>query len=381
MNVPVLHSYAHWLPLTMNWLHNQVRFLDDDITSHVFCDVKENEDAFPTENITCLNDGWPGAIVINKLIRKSGLGKWNFPLKKILTQKNTRVLHSHFGHTGWENMRLAKHCNIPHVVTFYGADVNFLPKNNPAWFTRYHNLFDLADLFLCEGPFMRESLIAMGCPPSKVLVHHLGVDVSEIAYNPVIPAENEPIKILIAASFREKKGIPYALEALLACKNIPFEITIVGGAAADRNSTLESEKIHNLAKKLGDRVHFAGFLSYQKLREAMNTHHVFLSPSVTAQDGDTEGGAPLGIMEASAAGLFVISTQHCDIPHVVTHKKTGLLAPERDYKTLGKYLKWYKKNPDKVSEMLFAARKRMEDDFDAQKQGLALSAIYKKLTV
>ena len=46
--------------------------------------------------------------------------------------------------------------------------------------------------------------------------------------------------------------------------------------------------------------------------------HLFLSPSVTAADGDTEGGAPVGLIEASATDLS--AGQQAELLHcVATH--------------------------------------------------------------
>jgi len=40
--------------------------------------------------------------------------------------------------------------------------------------------------------------------------------------------QGEPLRVLIAASFREKKGIPYALEALgMLQKDVSLEIAII----------------------------------------------------------------------------------------------------------------------------------------------------------
>ena len=69
-----------------------------------------------------------------------------------------------------------------------------------------------------------------------------------------------------------------------------------------------------------------GYVSRETLREEAYEHDVFLAPSVTASNGDTEGGAPVAIIEMSASGMPIVSTNHCDIPSVVLDGVTGLLA-------------------------------------------------------
>jgi len=73
-----------------------------------------------------------------------------------------------------------------------------------------------------------------------------------------------------------------------------------------------------------------GFQPHAILFEEAYKNHIFLSPSVTALDGDTEGGAPVTIIEMAATGMPIISTKHCDIPEVIKDGVTGFLANERD---------------------------------------------------
>ena len=85
---------------------------------------------------------------------------------------------------------------------------------------------------------------------------------------------------------------------------------------------------------LRSKVRLLGYQPFSVMLEEAYGHHIFLSPSVTASDGDTEGGAPVGIIEMTASGMPVISTTHCDIPEVIQNGVTGLLAEERDVEGL-----------------------------------------------
>ena len=116
-----------------------------------------------------------------------------------------------------------------------------------------------------------------------------------------------PLRVLIAGSFREKKGIPYALEALGRLQQeIPLEITIIGDASergeAEKLQILDTIKTHNLWPK----TRMLGYQPHAILLEEAYRHHIFLSPSVTASDGDTEGGLPVSIIEMAATGRFLM---------------------------------------------------------------------------
>ena len=55
----------------------------------------------------------------------------------------------------------------------------------------------------------------------------------------------------------------------------------------------------------------------------------YVQHSIVSENGDCEG-APVSIIEASAAGLPVISTRHAGIPDVIIDQHTGLLVDEMD---------------------------------------------------
>ena len=91
-------------------------------------------------------------------------------------------------------------------------------------------------------------------------------------------------------------------------------------------------------------------------------------PSITAQNGDTEGGAPVAILEAQATGLPVISSYHADIPEVVVDGKSALLAPEKDVETLAKHLEYLVEHPDVWGRMGQAGREHVEEEYDVMVQ-------------
>ncbi len=229
-----------------------------------------------------------------------------------------------------------------HVTTFYGLDVNHLPTVDPRWKQRYLDLFADVDRILCEGPHMARCIVALGCPVEKVQVHHLGVRTEEIAFQPRRWREGESLRVLIAASFREKKGVPDALEALgVLRRKVPVEVTIVGDASPEPRSQAEKTRIFAVLDRTGLRsqTRLLGYLTYPELMREAYAHHIFLAPSVTAQDGDTEGGAPISILHMAASGMPIVSTRHCDIPNVLppgTH-----LAAEHDVTDLStSYAAW-----------------------------------------
>jgi len=188
----------------------------------------------------------------------------------------------------------------------------------------------------------------------------------------------------MAGSFREKKGFPYAIEALARLRqSVPLEITLIGDQHGEPRTIEEKHKILAAIANGGlrDCTRMPGYQPYRVVMEEARRHHVFLSPSVTASDGDTEGGAPVSLIEMSASGMMIVSTTHCDIPGVILDGKTGLLAPERDVDGLVERLQWIVAHPEQWMEMQRAGRAHIEAEFDARRQGERLGEIYRDLAV
>jgi colanic acid/amylovoran biosynthesis glycosyltransferase len=224
---------------------------------------------------------------------------------------------------------------------------------------------------------MARSVAELGCPQAKLRVHRLGVEVDRLSFTPRRLASGEPLRVLMAAAFVEKKGFPYGVRAVArVARERPVRLTIIGDSRPEEPATEKSRIVDAIAAEgIEPDVRMLGFVSHDVLAREMSEHHVFLQPSVHAADGDCEGGAPVALIEAAASGMAVVSTTHCDIPEVVLHRRTGWLAPERDVDELAQGLRWWLEQ-SQWEPVLRAARERIEAEFDARKQGERLAAIY-----
>ncbi|MBX0330766.1 glycosyltransferase [Oscillochloris sp. ZM17-4] len=376
----IVHSLPIWLSTTMIWVYTQIRNTPDT-SPLVLVDRLDHPEQFPMERLYTPRRPMPPRLV--SLQRRLGVRFVPANYRTLLDTERPALLHSHFGDRAWFDLPLARRYRLPHVVTFYGYDISMLPRSRPYWRRRYRELFRRADLFLCEGEFMAARLADLGCPPEKVRVQRLGVEVGEIAFAPRRRQAGEPLRVLIAGSFREKKGIPYALEAIgmLAARGVPVEVTVIGDSSGTPREQAEKRAILDVIRRynLEPATRMLGYRPYAELLAQAYAHHIFLSPSVTAGDGDSEGGAPVSLIDMAASGMPIISTRHCDIPGVVIHGANGLLAEERDAPALADHLAWMADHPERWEAMGWAGRQHIETNFDAQKQGAALGARYHSL--
>jgi colanic acid/amylovoran biosynthesis glycosyltransferase len=364
-------------------MYNQAKYLPADIEPHIVCATTENLDQFYLPNIHVIREksflnfyatsGLKGARTLARLL-------W---LWRICQKTNSHIVHSHFGTTGWFDSLVVRHTKARHIVTFYGVDVNMVPTQNPKWVKHYKALFNSADLFLCEGAHMAGCLVKFGCPADKVKVQHLGVEVDKIPFKPRRWRIGEPLRVFIAAAFFEKKGIPYALDTLGRLQEeIPLEISIIGDAYPEERSQKEKERILGVIEKykMQPIVNMLGFQPHSVLMGEAYKNHIFISPSVTASDGDTEGGAPVTIIEMAASGMPIVSTKHCDIPGVIEDGVTGLLSPERDINSLVLHIRWLLENNNSWERMVEAGREKMEREFDVRVQTKKLGDIYMEIS-
>src|SRR5579884_320340 len=245
----IVHFTACWLPQTMTWLYTHMSFLPDNCESHVVCQWTQNLDQFPVKHITSLQEPpRPGGLV-SKVQRRLGIGspeKRNLKLLENVLQKvRPHVLHSHFGNCGWANSKIAQKLGVAHVVSFYGVDLSHLPRTDPRWYSRYREMSDRVNLALCEGPHMARCIADLGVDPGKIRIFRLGIDLDRIPFTPRQNNSAGTKRFLIAGSFREKKGMPYALEALaLVRKSFPYmTITVVGDSSGNEREDQEKRKI------------------------------------------------------------------------------------------------------------------------------------------
>ncbi len=371
----IVHLVSPYLFNTGSWIYSQIKNLND-FESTVFTTFKENTGQYPHDSIVA---AWefpePKKFISRFMLRffdRQGVffRSHHDRLKPLLYQ-------AHMGFEGARWLDFVKSTNTPLVTTFYGQDVSKLGRLE-YWQKKYIKLFDYGSLFLAEGSNLKNELVKLGCPEEKVVVQHLGVDPSKYQVKKKINSQGEKTVILQAASYKPKKGYQTAIAAIkdLAEKRSDFEFRVIGSGSAEEIAEMEQ-----WVREYGvsDKVVLLGALKHDQYRAELAATDIFFHPSQLAPDGDTEGGAPVGITEACAMGLPVVATLHADIPEVVLNGKTGLLAPEKDHKALSNHLATLIDNPALRGELGEAGRKRIESEYNIFIQMEKLSRLYENV--
>jgi len=378
MKLRVGHSISS-LFLTTNWIYTQLVTMQKYEPITVARRIRS--DGFVLDHLYSIDKFKNPEKFFLRVLRKTKIFEYEY---YILKKSNISLLHSHFGYIGFSDLKIAQKLKIPHITTFYGCDIS-MPQREPAWGKKYHQLFAECELFLTEGNYMKKCLIDLGCGKEKIIVQHIGVDLEKIPYVSRKIGSDGKIKILASGTFTEKKGLPYAIEAFAHVKEKykDIEFILIGGVPNE--TYLPHIKIRDAIfnvidkYKLRDSVKILGYLPYDEYLKVSQQAHIFISPSVHAENGDTEGGAPVSIIEMSASGMPIISTFHCDIPEVVINGETGYLAPERDVDALVDKLDYLISHPEQWQDMGQKGRQHIQKEYDLIKQVEKLENLYSRL--
>lgn len=354
------HFRTEYLQLTETFIYNYLN--GHEQYDPFICSIKSsNLDEFPFSPKYILEE-----------IPKNDPRRWYYELlrclqfdkryyRSVLTAERPDIIHAHFGPMG---VKLAgQHPeDAPLVTSFYGYDLSQVVTSGGSvkdrlrsryYRRRYSELFKRGDLFLVEGPAMKEKLIEAGCPEHKAGIQHIGINVEEI--EPNYPNGGVD-SVLMVGRFVEKKGMPDGIRAFgRTFSGTDTTLRIVGGEASHGYSESDLREVAKGAD-VGNQVKFTGYLDHQEyLREVQNCD-VLLVPSKTASDGDSEGGAPTVILEAQAKGKPVIGTRHADIPYYVSDGVSGGLADPGDISGISKELQRLIEDPGLLREYGYQGR-------------------------
>jgi colanic acid/amylovoran biosynthesis glycosyltransferase len=283
------------------------------------------------------------------------------------------LVHAHYGPNGLRALPIASNLKIPLIVTFHGSDVTITDL-------RYHKatlgfrhylannqkLKKSRALFLAVSEFIRRKLLGQGFPSERVLVHYTGIDTKR--FHPA-STEREPI-ILFVGRLEESKGAGFLIRAAGEVQRQLPEAELVLIGEGSLRDALEKD-----AKQQLRRYRFLGVRTSEEVREWMNRASVVCVPSITVRSGEEEGFGMV-CAEAQAVAKPVVAFDSGAISEIVSHGRTGFLAPERDWKTLAGYLVTVLQSAELRKRFGLAGRERVVRQFDLEQHTRILEGIY-----
>jgi len=295
-----------------------------------------------------------------------------------LRAERAQLLHVHFGTDAYLIWPVARHLDLPVLVTLHGYDINtdrqWWESGRGGFVLRHYPKGLLAIArdprvhFIAVSRAIKERAIEVGIPAEKISINYIGVDThSFVPGGPPLAQRNE---VLFVGRLVEKKGCRYLIEAFSQVQErFPdARLVIVGNGP-------QEPKLRARAQQLGVRVEFAGSLSPREVCERLHRARVFCLPSITASNGDAEG---LGIvlLEAQAAGVPVITSARGGADEGIVHGSTGFAHAEKDVAALRDGLAALLGNDELATRFGAGGRQHMVQNMDIRDCVARLETIY-----
>ncbi|MEX0772060.1 MAG: glycosyltransferase [Balneolales bacterium] len=262
-------------------------------------------------------------------------------LDSLIQKEKPSVIHGHFALDSYRLISAASRNKIPLIVNFYGYDVIRLPKEF-GWQSRYKRLIEKADHCIAGSQDMKDNLMALGFPESRIEIIKLGMDMDSIRFEHRAKAG---LNLMMVGRMVEKKGFEYAIKAISILKEQNYQVHLdLFGDGPLQTSLRELSLKLNVEKE----ITFRGTTGNEDIVKELYNHDSLLVPSVQAADGDREG-IPQTIVEGMASGIPIIGSTHAGIPELIEDRVTGLLVRERDADNLARSVVSLYENPELVS--------------------------------
>ncbi len=273
-----------------------------------------------------------------KLLKLRFEGKiWHQTLMLCLQMRRTPdVIVTHFGHNYRIGQQLKRFVftSAKNVIVFHGHDMSSYIVSH-SW-APYKEAAGDIDLALCVNK-QWERLLKQNTTIQSVRTLYLGTHIPDVYPGVCLPEEmtTPTLNLLFVGRFVEKKGfitLYRAIRRLRDTSDLRIRVHCVGDGPQ-----LEFFTERATADGIKDAFVFYGAKQKSFVRDLMKRCNLFILPSHTAPNGDSEG-LPVVLMEAMAAGLPAISTYHSGIPELIEDNKTGFLIQEKDDEALAKIL-------------------------------------------
>ena len=255
-----------------------------------------------------------------KLFNKSSNFVQETRILKSLKKNKIDVVLAEYGTHAHFILPYIRKTGLPLVVHFHGYDASV--KSVIEKCNNYKDIFKYASKVIAVSRKMEEMLLEIGCPPEKLIYNVYGPQPEFLEVEPT----HSKKRFIAIGRFTDKKAPYYTVLAFKkAIRNHPDAKLVMAGDGELLNTC------KNLVRHLNieSQVEFPGIITPERYRELLSESLSFAQHSITAENGDMEG-TPLAILEASAAGIPVISTKHAGIPDVILNEETGLLSDEHD---------------------------------------------------
>lgn len=255
-----------------------------------------------------------GSILLNVV------GEGRRRISSFLSELNPDLVHAHDTYG-----LMVKGISIPRVFTIHGfiyGDTLVSGKKMPRlrsaiW--KWIETSGWADQphIISISPYVRERLAGI----SRGVIHDIDNPISEDFFR--IQRMERKGRVFSAAVISPRKNTIALVDAIsiLAGKGMDIELRLAGAVT----ESAYGETVRNRVRDLGleRNVSFLGRVGTKEIRKELAESSVFALVSL-------EENSPMGIEEAMAAGVPVVTSNRCGMPYMVRHGESGFLVDPKD---------------------------------------------------
>src|SRR3989344_5809 len=269
---------------------------------------------------------------------------------RIIKKEKIQLIHAHWLlPQGLIAVLMNKMFKTPYLITVHGGDMYAFQRK--IFFPLIKFIVNNAQAISVVNTDMKTKLTARIHPTSDISVISMGVNTTLFHPDTYDPTIKEAFDIqgpflLFVGSLVEKKGVKYILLAMpeIVAKYPTAKLMIIGDGE-------DREKLKTLANKLRilSHIFFLGAIPNNKLPPYYATADVFITPSIITDNGDQEG-LPVTYMEATASGLFVITTDLPGNKDLIVKNVNGVFVKQRDSSDLAMTVNRYLGNMGSINK-------------------------------
>lgn len=291
-----------------------------------------------------------------KLFRKPCSYLWQQRVLYSLKANNIDSVLVEYGTHAHHLKDVLKASGLPVVVHFHGYDASIKAVIQRC--ENYKAVFVIAKKVVAVSKVMAQRLLDLGCPKDKLVYNVYGPNPD---FESVVPKFTKKQFIAIGR-FTDKKAPYYTIMAFKqVLETHPDARLLMAGDGELLNMCKNLVKQYHITEQ----VHFLSVITPEQYRDLLTESLAFVQHSITADNGDMEG-TPLSVLEASAAGLPVISTYHAGISDVIVHGTTGLLCDEHDVETTVEHMLKVLNNVELAKQLGATGKLRVKEYFSLE---------------
>lgn len=293
-------------------------------------------------------------------------------LNGILRDEDVDVVNIHYPEPSSVHYLLAaRWAGVPVLSSAHGTDVFPDPGADETGAPSVAWCLRLSKTVVCPSRAYADRIrgVLRGSPTRVAMIHH-GVDPTEFSY---VPPAGRPsggqTRLLTVSVVKRIKGLDVLVRALslLRDRDAAVRLRIAGDGP-------QKERLEDLVGSLGieSSVAFLGRVGRDRVHGLLGDCDVFVSPSRAESLG-------IAVLEAMSVGRPVVASRVGGLQESVVDGKTGILVPPDEPPALADAIGRLAEDASLRDEMGRAARRRVENHFDAERMTREYLEEYRRL--